>query len=417
MIHYEARLPVHSQRKETPAALRLLAAIPPPLATAVGISILAHMAVYGLTPVLSLHVVALGGSATQVGVLFSVFALVAVVLRPLAGVWIDRHGIRPALLTGAALVVLSSLALQAAGAPEALIALMAGFGVGFGLTTMAAAVLAATAPAEHRASALSVYYLAAPVSMALAAPLGLWLFRSVGAGANFAAVTLLGMATAAFVLSSHVGARRTGPVTRRVTLWSRGAAPLSVVIAVAAMGQSSLYAFVPLHATGHGQAAYLPWFFGIYSTGMIVFRVGVSRVADRWGRRLVLVPALVLLAAGFGVLSATPTPPRLTLAAVLLAAGSAALYPTIMTLVVDRVPDRERGVAMGMVSGAWDLGAFAGSLLIAGVVEHASHGAGFLTAAALLIAALGGSVLVERRRARNSDRDRQRAVSAPRTEV
>ncbi|HSC26970.1 MAG TPA: MFS transporter [Vicinamibacterales bacterium] len=417
MIQYEACLPVHSERKETPAALRLLAAIPPPLATAVGISILAHMAVYGLTPVLSLHVVALGGSATQVGVLFSVFALVAVVLRPLAGVWIDRHGIRPALLTGAALVVLSSLALQAAGAPEALIALMAGFGVGFGLTTMAAAVLAATAPAEHRASALSVYYLAAPVSMALAAPLGLWLFRSVGAGANFAAVTLLGMATAAFSLWSHVGARRTGPVTRPVTLWSRGAAPLSVVLAVAAMGQSSLYAFVPLHATSHGQAAYLPWFFGIYSTGMIVFRVGVSRVADRWGRRLVLVPALVLLAAGFGVLSATPTPPRLTLAAVLLAAGSAAVYPTIMTLVVDRVPDRERGVAMGMVAGAWDLGAFVGALLIAGVVEHASHGAGFLTAAALLIAALGGFGLVERRRTRNSQGDRQRAVSAPRTEA
>ena len=394
--------------------LRLLGALPPPLATAVGISIPAHVAVYGLTPVLSLHVVALGGSATQVGVLFSVFALVAVVLRPLAGVWIDRHGIRPALLTGAALVVLTSLALQAAGAPVALIALMAVFGVGFGLTTMAAAVLAASAPAEHRASALSVYYLAAPVSMALAAPLGLWLFRSVGAGANFAAVTLLGLAIAASGLSSHAGtARRTGPVARRVTLWSRGAAPLSAVLAVAAMGQSSIYAFVPLHATGHGQAAYLPWFFGIYSTGMIVFRVGVSRVADRWGRRLVLVPALVLLAAGFGVLSATPTPPRLTLAAVLLAAGSAALYPTIMTLVVDRVPDRERGVAMGMVSGAWDLGGFAGSLLIAGVVEHASHGAGFLTAAALLIAALGGCVLVERRRARNSYRDRQRAVGAP----
>jgi len=394
-------------------ALRFLAAIPPPLATAVGISISAHVAVYGLSPILSLHVVALGGSATQVGGLFSVFALVAVVLRPLAGVWIDRHGIRPALLTGAALIVLTSLALQAAGAPATLIVLMAVFGVGFGLTTMAAAVLAASAPAEHRASALSVYYLAAPVSIALAAPLALWLFRSVGAGANFAAVTLLGLATAAFGLSSHVGAaRRTGPVARRITLWSRDAAPLASVLALAAMGQSSLYAFVPLHATGHGQAAYLPWFFGIYSTAMIVFRVGLSRIADRWGRRLLPAPALVLLATGFGVLSATPTPLRLTLAAVLLAAGSAALYPTIMTLVVDRIPDRERGVAMGMVSGAWDLGTFAGSLLIASVVEHASHGAGFLAAAAFPIAALGGFFLVERRRPRDSYRDRPRAVSA-----
>ena len=32
------------------------------------------------------------------------------VRKPLAGVWIDRHGIRPVLLTGAALVVLTSLA-------------------------------------------------------------------------------------------------------------------------------------------------------------------------------------------------------------------------------------------------------------------------------------------------------------------
>jgi Flp pilus assembly protein TadB len=72
---------------------------------------------------------------------------------------------------------------------------------------------------------------------------------------------------------------------------------------------------------------------------------------------------------------------------------------------------------MGMVSGAWDFGAFAGALLIAGVVEHASHGAGFLSAAALLIAALGGFVLVERRRTRNSYHDGQPAVRAPLTEA
>jgi MFS family permease len=86
-----------------------------------------------------------------------------------------------------------------AGGPAALIALMAGFGVGYGLVTMAAAVLAASAPAEQRGRALSLYYLAAPVSMAVAAPLGLWLFREVGATANFALVTLLGLAAAASV--------------------------------------------------------------------------------------------------------------------------------------------------------------------------------------------------------------------------
>lgn len=372
--------------------------IPPPLAAAVGISVVAHLAVYGLTPVLSLHIVGIGGSSMQVGLLFSLFSLVAVVLRPAAGVWIDHGGVRQVLAPGAALMVVSSLALQFATGPPGLIGLMALFGVGYGLTTMAAAVLAASAPPERRARALSVYYLAAPVSMAVAAPLGLWLFQVAGVAANFAMVTVLGLAALAVGVVPRATA---GWPARRSsgtgTLWSRGAMPLSCVLILAAMGQSALYAFLPLHASAHGQQHHLAWFFGVYSVGMIVFRVVVSRIADRWDRRRLLVPALASLAAGFGALIMPPVPLRLAVAAVLLAAGSSALYPMLVALVVDRVPDRERGVAMGMVSGAWDLGVFAGALVLAVIVERASHGAAFAVASALILAALGGLCLVERR--------------------
>jgi MFS family permease len=374
----------------------LVGTISAPLATALAVSVAAHVAVYGLTPVMSLHVVARGGSSTDVGVLFSVFALVAVVLRPLAGAWIDRGRLRSALLSGAALMVLASLGFRVAGRPTALIALMACFGVGFGLATMAAAVLAASAPTDRRAGALGVYYLAAPVSMAIAAPLGLWLYRHQGVGANFAVITVLGLAAAVLGLLPAVAARRVPTTPSR--LWSRSAVPLSAVLAVAAMGQSALYTFLPLHASRHGQEPYLPWFFGMYSGGMIVLRAAVSSVADRWGRSRILMPALACLSAGFCVLIAPPTPPRLTLAALLLAAGSAVLYPMTVALVVERVPDRERGVAIGTTSGAWDLGFFAGSLLIAAVVERASHGAGFATAAGLLALALASLAAVERRR-------------------
>ena len=378
-----------------------IAAMPPSLGTAMGISAAAHFAVYALTPVLSLHVVALGGTSTQVGLLFSVFSLVAVVLRPMAGAWIDRQGVRRALLPGACLLVLASLGLQAAGQPPALIALMAGFGVGYGLVTMAAAVLAASAPPDQRGKALSVYYLSAPLSMAAAAPLGLWLYREVGAGANFALVTLLGLVAAAFGLWLRMPAGdRAAPALGSLRLWSPGAVPLSLVLVVAAMGQSVLYAFLPLHVAAHGQERSLAWFFALYSSAMIVFRIGVSRLADRWSRGQLLVPALGLLAAGFAMLIAPPTSARLALAAVLLAAGSSALYPMLVALVVDRVPDRERGVAMGMVSGAWDLGIFAGSLTIAAVVARASLGAGFAAATALTVLALGSLVTVERWRVR-----------------
>lgn len=372
--------------------------LPPALATAVGISAAAHCALYVLTPVLSLHVVALGGTSAQVGLLFAVFSLVAVLLRPAAGAWIDRQGARRALLPGAAIMALASLGLQAAAGPAVLTALMAAIGVGYGLVTMAAAMLAASAPAERRARALSIYYMAPPVAMAVATPLALALFRGPGIGANFALVTALGLVALAFGLSPRSSAGPRAPAPGATPLWSRGAVPLSAVLTVAAMGQSALYAFLPLHAAAHGQEGHLGWFFGVYSGGMIVFRIAVSGLADRLGRTQLLLPALGCLAVGFGVLIPPPAAAHLAAAAVLLAAGSAALYPMLVALVVDRVPERERGVAMGTVSGAWDLGVFAGSLLIGAVVEQASHGAGFVTAAALILTALGALVLVERRR-------------------
>ena len=109
-------------------------------------------------------------------------------------------------------------------------------------------------------------------------------------------------------------------------------------------------------------------------------------------------PALGLLALGFGVLIPPPVPLRLAGAAVLLAAGSSALDPMLVALVVDRVPAAERGVAMGMVSGAWDLGVFAGALAIAAIVARSSYGVGFAIATALMVVALIGLVVVERSR-------------------
>jgi predicted MFS family arabinose efflux permease len=77
----------------------------------------------------------------------------------------------------------------------------------------------------------------------------------------------------------------------------------------------------------------------------------------------------------------------------------------LVALGVDRVPAAERGIAMGMVSGAWDLGVFAGSLSIAAIVERSSYGVGFATAAALMVIALTGLVVVERSRISPRPRD------------
>src|SRR6267378_969074 len=74
-----------------------------------------HVASIVLNTLLPFHVVDLGGTKTQVGLLFSVMTIVSMFLRPTVGGWVDRFGARPVIAPGIAALALTSLALQLEG--------------------------------------------------------------------------------------------------------------------------------------------------------------------------------------------------------------------------------------------------------------------------------------------------------------
>src|SRR2546428_2963059 len=139
-----------------------------------------HVASVVLNPLLPFHVVDLGGTRTQVGLLFSVMTMVSMFLRPTVGGWVDRFGARPVIAPGIAALALTSLALQLATTPVAIIVLMVGLGVANGLITTPASVLTAlSSPAAHRGEALGTYYLAGSLGIAVGPPLAFGL-RALG---------------------------------------------------------------------------------------------------------------------------------------------------------------------------------------------------------------------------------------------
>src|SRR5215831_8543396 len=99
-----------------------------PVVTCFGISASIHAVIYLLSSILPLHVASLGGSKTEIGMLFSVSTTVSMVLRPVVGGWNDRYGFRPVVLPGVTVLVLTSLAFHWVSAPMGVIALMAGLG-------------------------------------------------------------------------------------------------------------------------------------------------------------------------------------------------------------------------------------------------------------------------------------------------
>jgi MFS family permease len=363
-----------------------------------------HLASIVLNTLLPFHVVDLGGSKTQVGLLFSVTTVVSMVLRPVVGGWIDTVGVRPVLGPGIAALAATSLALHLATAPVALIALMAGVGLANGLVSTTTSVLAASAsPATNRGEVLGLYYLASSLAVAVAPPLAFALLALGGMPLAFAVVTGLAAAMAVVMRALPAAAPAGAAAPPGFRLWSRPAIPPSAALVLTTMGHSSIYAFLPLYAVSRGQGGAIAWFFAIYPVWLIGCRALFRGLSDRVGRARVLVPAMACLAAGFFTLALEPTRGSLAVAALLLATGGSVLYPTLAALVVDRAPEGERGLALGTLSGSWDLGVVVGSTLVGTVVERVSYGAGFALAGGTAVVGILGFLLSERRRPKRVD--------------
>jgi MFS family permease len=372
------------------------------LAACLAITSCIHILVYMLSATLPLHMVALGGSKTQVGLLFGVSAGFSMLLRPLVGGWVDRYGFRPVMLPGAAVLLATLAALPLAQAPALLVALMAGIGFGNGLVSTSAGVLAAQAsPAERRGEALSVYYVATSLSFTVGPPLGLALYGDGDMGLCFIGAAVLGGGILLLVLGL-AGAPAAAPSGRRFRWFSRAALPAAATVVLVNVGYSSIYAFLPLYARGVGLDGTLGWFYALFSVCIIVGRVGLRGLSDRIGRVRAIVPAVALIALSYLVLALPPRGLTLVIGAVLLGGGVALFYPTLVALLVDRKPEAERGSAIGTLSGSFDLGGMVGSLLVGLTVDRVSFAAGFHVAAAAAALGLALFLLMERRAAAGS---------------
>ena len=373
----------------------------PTLLVCYGISFVANFGSISLSTVLPFHMIDLGGSRTQVGLMFSISTIISMVLRPTVGGWVDHFGARRVMAPGVIALAVTSVAFHFATAPVALIVLMMGIGLSNGLVSTPGSVVAATASDPvHRGEALGTYYLASSVAIALAPPLAFGLRATGGMALEFTTLSVVALALALLVARIPASPRATlpGAVLLRPRFVSVRALPLSGALVLATLGHSSVYAFLPLYAVSRGRGATLVWFFALYPLWMIGCRAALRGISDRVGHTRAAMIAMAVQTIGYVAISLVPTPLSLAVGAIALATGGAILYPTLVALVVDRADPSERGLAIGTLSGAWDLGVVIGSALVGVVADGISYGAGFLCGAAGTALGVVALALIEMRR-------------------
>jgi MFS family permease len=149
------------------------------------------------------------------------------------------------------------------------------------------------------------------------------------------------------------------------------------VSALGVAGFATFNAFVPAHATDVGLSG-SSLVFALYSVICLVFRIFGARIPERIGLGRSVSIALLGLATGLTLLAAVPTPVGLFAGTAVIALGTAFMYPALMAMTVNSVPEHERTRVIATFTMFFEVGIAAGALVFGTVAEMTGKRGGFL---------------------------------------
>lgn len=366
------------------------------------------LAIGAVLPVLPRYVTGpLGAGALAVGVVVGAFAVSAVVGRPIGGRIADVRGRRLVVIWGLGIcVVAGALLFVPLGVGWLVFArLVLGLGDGWVFTAALAWALDA-APPRARGRAIALFGLAVWGGLALGSMAGALAFRLGSFDAVWALATLAPAVAMAVVLclreeqaprprdeaaadAAHggvpVGGRRPRRLPRFPPLPRPALAP-GAALGLSTVGYGTMAGFVVLLLAerGVGGGATV---FTVFAASVVIARLLGGGLVDRLGPVPCAAAAGLAEAGGLALLAGAGSFPVAVAGAVAMGVGFSLIFPALALIVVEAVDDRDRGVALGVFTGFFDMGVGVGAPLAGAVAALAGYGAAFWTAAALAGAA------------------------------
>jgi MFS family permease len=347
------------------------------------------LAVGATLPVLPRYVRGpLGGSDFEVGVVSGAFAITGLACRPIAGKLADQRGRRLVVIGGSISTALAGvLYFVPAGVPGLIIArLFLGAGEGAVYTAGSAWIVDMT-PADRRGRIIGLYGLAIWGGLALGPPAGELILHATDFEAVWAfaaAAPLLGAVVAWRIPESYVP--RPGAASDRRWI-SREALRPGLGLALAIVGYAAMAAFVVLHlddqGVGHGAAV-----FAAFAASVVGMRVVGGWLPDRYGSIPCVIGAAIGEAIGLLMIAEAGSTAVAVAGAIAMGSGFALLFPSLALLVVNRVPEERRGVAMGTFTAFFDLGMGVGSPIAGAAAAIGGYEAAFVFAAACALSTI-----------------------------
>lgn len=341
---------------------------------------------YAIISALPIYLVGeLHAGKSEVGIVLAAYTLASVLIRPFSGFALDKFGRRAIFLMAVGFYTLFFTGYLVAASVVWLVVLRFFQGLTWGVTTISGSTIAVDiTPLTKRGEGIGYFSLSTTLGMPLGPMVGIFVSHVWGYTAMF--VAGIGVCLAAMVCAWAIRLPRRLVVGRRIDFsWNalfekRALLPsLNLLIIMATYG--GLLSFIALYGREMGIANSAA-FFTIFAVGIATSRVVAGKVFDRRGPSGILTFCLLLLMAGFAMLSFIRNEVGFYCSAIIIGFGIGVVFPTFQAIVNNMSDAEHRGAANSTLYTCLDVGMGLG-MVLAGVV------ADFTSIAAIFMLSIG----------------------------
>ncbi len=322
-----------------------------------------------LMPTLPLYVETLGGGRVAVGIVGGIFAISAIIVRPLSGKLLDQGSRKKIFIVGLIICLIAIFGYPWAGGLVVLILLRLIHGAGFGMATTSAGTIASDLiPTKRLGEGMGYYGLTNTFSMAIAPAIGLIILYNTSFTTLFIVAAVLSVFALLTSISITCPDFERAEATKDYKYLEPAAFLPSLVMLFTIMPFGAIVSFISLYSIERG-VENIGYFFTVYAMALAVTRPFSGVLADRHGYHTVIVPGTLFMTAAMYIISAATNNYYFIVAAIIFGLGIGLVMPSMQALTIKNVPPNRRGAANGTFFSSFDIGIGLGSL-IWGVMAH-----------------------------------------------
>ena len=359
---------------------------------------LTFFGVFQLLPVIPLRIIELGGSKASAGLFLTVYTFASAFAAPVMGTIADHTGRRRMLIIASLMFIVFSIAYGLV--PWFGLLLVIGIVHGTlwsAILSAAGAIMTDYIPASRRTEGLAYWGLAPTAAIAIAPVVGMFIFAHAGWLTVCIELAVISAITSVWSSRLPVDEHRGGTAMPKFgTWWDFRVVATTLSLTTIAFGHGGVTSYAAILSIERGIKPE-SLFFTVFALATIVVRVFFSRLADRFGTRVVLYPALACVPVAFVMLAFAHSRAMLIASAIAFGTGMGLSFPSFMTFIVSNSEASARARTFGSVIWAFDTGIGIGSAATGLISQRWSLTAAFVVAAALSCLAIPIFALTSRR--------------------